>query len=281
MSGSIHPASSGEITDRFEWHVHSFRDSTLPYRLCIPKRMIESAVYPLVLALHGSGERGKDNERPIQFHRLASVWAEEKTQKRHPCFVVAPQCPLRKQWVNAAWSGGSYRISRTPLSAELACVSNLVNRLVKAYPIDEDRIYVTGISMGGFAVWDLIMRFPSRFAAAVPMSGGGDKSRATCIADVPVWNFHGEKDEAVPVSGSRDIIEALEQAGAECVFTHADFRSGGRKPMSNGTLARRIKQDAKLLYTEYPGAGHVIWAESYDNPRLIEWVFSQKRNPKE
>jgi predicted peptidase len=280
VSGRIHATAGGEIVARFERFSHRFRGTTLPYRLFVPDGLTEDKAFPLVLALHGSGERGSDNENHVRSHRLAEGWAEAKIQKRHPCFVLAPQCPLKKQWVNAAWSGGSYRISRTPVSAELACVSNLVNRLIKKYPIDEDRIYVTGISMGGFAVWDLIMRYPGRFAAAVPMSGDGDKSRVASIAHVPIWNFHGENDEAVPVAGSRDIIVALEHAGTECVFTHADFRSGGRKPMSDKTLARRIKQNAKLLYTEYPGAGHVIWAESYDNPRLIEWVFSQKRNPK-
>jgi predicted peptidase len=268
---------SQDIVNRFERHAHSFRGTTLRYRLFIPETLTAGKAYPLLLVLHGSGERGWDNESQIRHHRIATVWAEEKNQKKHPCFVVAPQCPLRGQWVDASWAGGSYRISRTPVSKELACASNLVTRLMNKFPLDDNRIYVTGISMGGFGVWDLIMRYPGRFAAGVPMSGGADTSRAASIAHIPVWNFHGETDEAVPVSGSREMIEALERAGVTCLFTHADFHNGERKTMPYRTLGTKIKQGAALLYTEYPGKGHVIWEESYGNPRLIEWLFMQKR----
>ena len=123
----------------------------------------------------------------------------------------------------------------------------LITSLQKELSIDEDRIYVTGLSMGGFGVWDAIQRHPKRFAAAAPVCGGGDPAYAKDIAHVPIWAFHGDADGAVKPMRSRDMIAALKEAGGE------------------------------PKYTEYPGVGHNSWAATYANRDLYSWLFAQKR----
>lgn len=252
------------IVAKFKTRSHGFAGTTLPYRLFIPDNYNAEKRYPLVLALHGAGERGSDSVTHIRSYRLATVWADPVNQAKYPCFVVAPQCPLNESW----WDG-----FEAPISNELETVSDLLDSLLREFSIDEHRLYVTGLSMGGFATWDLILRFPDRFAAAVPMSAGGDANRAAEIAHIPIWNFHGTLDDAVPVSFSREIIYALERAGQEVKYTHCRYRNCTGEPDSS--IASAVKSHANLLYTEYQNGGHVIWNESYDHPHLLPWVFSQ------
>jgi hypothetical protein len=132
--------------------------------------------------------------------------------------------------------------------------------------------------MGGYGTWDLITRFPERFAAAIPMSGAADTSRAASIRQMPIWAFHGGIDRTVPVSGSRDMIAALLHADRACVFTEFDYRSNSGQKMADSVLAEKVACNAPLLYTEYIGKDHAIWAESYANPYLAKWLFAQKRS---
>jgi predicted peptidase len=136
------------------------------------------------------------------------------------------------------------------ISDPLRLTMALVASLETEYPVDTNRLYVTGLSMGGYGTWDAIQRFPAKFAAAVPVCGGGDATAAKAIAKVPVWAFHGAKDTAVKPERSRDMIAALKAAG------------GAPK------------------YTEYPDVGHNSWVNAYNTPELYEWMFAQKLPPK-
>jgi hypothetical protein len=109
------------------------------------------------------------------------------------------------------------------------------------------------------------------------MSGGGDSTQARQIKHLPVWTFHGKIDVTVPVSGSRNMMLALERQGNTCVFTHYNFHNPAAKILPDSVLDAFLAQGAKLLYTEYVNGGHVIWAESYNNPRLMQWVFAQRK----
>lgn len=251
--------------------------TTLPYRLFVPANYDASRNYPLILALHGAGERGDDNMAQLRMHGMATVWADSSVQAKNPCFIVAPQCPYGRQWVNTDWTRGSYSIDKVPISAELATVNDLVDSLSREFPINTDRIYLTGLSMGGYGTWDLLVRFPNRFAAAIPMSGAADTSRAASIRHLPIWNFHGGSDRVVPVSGSRDIIAALLRANRACVFTEFDYRSSSGEKMSDSLLTEKVAYNAPLIYSEYIGKDHAIWAESYANPLLARWLFAQSR----
>ncbi len=216
----------------------------LPYRLLKPERIEAGAKYPLVVFLHGAGERGYDNDAQL-IHGVRE-FATPEQRKKYPCFLIAPQCPNGKRWVEVDWSSKSHRLPKEP-SEPLRLTLELVESLATELPIDAKRVYITGLSMGGYGVWDALVRKPELFAAAVSVCGGGDIETAERIKDIPVWLFHGDQDGAVPVSRSRDMVAALRKAGAH------------------------------PKYTEYPGVGHNSWDAAYKDNDMHAWLFAQKR----
>ena len=214
---------------------------TLLYRLLRPVKS-DSAKFPLVIFLHGAGERGRDNTS--QLKNCPMHFASNMNRKIFPCYIIAPQCPPGCKWVDVDWKLPSHVIPKQP-SVYLARTMLLVDSLVKNLNIDPDRIYITGISMGGFGVWDAISRWPDKFAAAVPVCGGGDTAKAAVVKDIPIWDFHGDQDNVVMTSRSRDMIAAIKKAG------------GNPK------------------YTEYTGTGHNAWDKAYSERELYLWLFSQ------
>ncbi len=269
----IHTVSSQELEliNSFSFEQHSYDTTTIPYRFFKPTIIAENK-YPLVIALHGAGERGSDNQKHIEFHRLATVWVDSLNQLEHPCFVIAPQCPEKQKWVDINWGSNSYDFHSTPISNELATVSNLIDSLIAQYPIDKNRIYITGLSMGGFGSWYLLMNNPNRFAAAIIMSGAADPAMACNISNIPIWDFHGDLDKAVTVQGSRNMIKAISNCGKDILLIS--------DPNNNSFFNSEFKVERVLssshLYTEYKGKGHVIWAESFNNWHVREWMFSKR-----
>jgi len=209
--------------------------------------------------LHGSGERGDDSSA-VKKNSMAIVWARDSNQTRWPCFIIVPQCPSTGWWTN---------------SNIMLTVNDILDSLLIEFSIDIDRLYITGLSMGGYGTWDAIVRFPNKFAAAIPMSGGGDSSKAKFIKQVPIWNFHGALDATVPVKNSRDMMTALENAGATIVYTNC--HNGNCTGLPDSVIADTLKNGAKLIYTEYQNGGHVIWDTAYNNVFLLPWVFSQSK----
>lgn len=236
-----------DLASRFE--ARQYQDESgniLLYRLLKPKTIDERNQYPLVLFLHGIGERGDDNSAQLKWG--VKNFATDENMEKYPCFVAAPQCPLDDFWVSALQELSSpYTMTEKPTES-MRMALEIVEVLEREYPqIDPQRIYVTGLSMGGFGTWDAVQRKPDLFAAAAPVCGGGDVTQAERIAHIPVWVFHGAEDRLVIPKWSRDMIGALKEAG------------GNPK------------------YTEYPGIGHQSWIEAYSDPGLFEWLFSQKR----
>lgn len=239
-----------------------FNSDTLKYRLFIPTELTDefhfekvlkdnllipldgTKKYPIIVFLHGSGERGSDNE--LQLTYIDSVFANEKIQKDNPCFVLAPQCPAEKRWVEVDWNLDSHIMPEKP-SVPLNLTYLLIDSLLKILPVDKNRIYITGLSMGGYGTWDLISRYPDKFAAAIPICGGGDENMATKIAEIPIWCFHGGKDKVVKTIRSQNMINAIKNAG------------GNPK------------------YTEYPDLGHLCWNRAYSTGELYIWLFSQSK----
>ncbi len=222
-------------------------EAKLRYRLMRPLNVEPGKQYPLVLFFHGAGERGADNTKQL-IHGMAD-FANAANRRQYPCFVVAPQCPTDQQWVDTPWTLDTHSMPKVPAPA-LRMSLELIGLLQKELPVDPARIYVTGLSMGGFGVWDAIQRSPNLFAAAAPVCGGGDPAFAKSIAMIPIWAFHGDKDSVVKPRRSRDMIEALKAAG--------------------GTPR----------YTEYPGVGHNAWAATYRDPKLYVWLFEQTKGDK-
>ena len=194
---------------------------TANYLLYLPKNYTESnQAFPLVLFLHGAGERGDDLEK-VKIHGLPKLVNEGKD---FPFIVVSPQCPDLMLW-------------NTDL------LSSLLDEIEANYRVDKNRIYLTGLSMGGHGTWSLALAQPNRFAAIAPVCGWADTTKANLIAHLPIWVFHGAKDNVVPVQASESMVMALKNSGS----------------------------DVKL--TIYPEANHDSWTETYNNEELYTWFL--------
>jgi predicted peptidase len=217
----------------------------LPYRLFVPPSCAPDKPCGLLLFLHGAGERGSDNQAQLVNDALAFV--DPGAQAENPTIVVYPQCPPGRQWVNNDWKDGSYRVANTPVSQPMAAALELLTWVQGNFAVDPARILVSGLSMGGYGTWDVVVRQPTLFAGALALCGGGDPSMAAAIRDVPVWAFHGNHDQAVPVRGSRMMVTALREAGGQ------------------------------PRYTEIAGHGHDVWTIAYRDPAVVRWLLSQRR----
>ena len=218
------------------------------YRLSAPQFPKAGVKYPLILFLHGSGECGTDNLRQLTVG-LPALMANLR-QRPEPVMVLAPQCQAGNGWVRRLAMSESYAASKEPAPA-LEVVLELCRYLIAERQADPDRIYITGLSLGGFGTWDAIQREPELFAAAIPVCGGGDIRRLQGIKRLPIWVFHGSQDKNVPVECSRRMVELLKQLGSR-----------------------------KVRYTEYKGAGHMVWDQTYANAEVIDWLFRQTRAPR-
>lgn len=198
------------------------------YLLYLPKEYGKEAdkKWPLMLFLHGSGESGSDIEK-VKMHGPPKLVAGGK---EFPFIIVSPQAPTPR----VGW--------------QVETLNTLLDDVIQKYKVDEDRVYLTGLSMGGFGTWTLASANPERFAAIAPICGGGQPQMAARrLKDMPIWVFHGAKDPTVPIKSSEDMVDALKKAGADVKFT------------------------------VYPDAGHDSWTATYDNPELYTWFLSHTR----
>jgi predicted peptidase len=231
-----------EVSKLFDKLLHVSKGDTLPYRLLKPVNPTAMETFPLVIFLHGAGERGNDNE--VQIKHITDLFLEERNRGKYPCYIIAPQCPKKKFWSEYNTKSDEQTLSETP-TVQMKLVIELIEKISKEFPIDKSRIYITGLSMGGYGTWDLIARYPNKFAAAVPICGGGDAKTASVIKHIPIWAFHGSRDKIVPPVQSRKMIAALQDAGG------------------------------LPGYTEYPDVEHNSWIHAYNEPHLIHWLFKQ------
>ncbi len=221
--------------------------SKLPYRIIYPEGFKPNKydLYPLVLFLHGAGERGNDNKS--QLKHIAPKFLEEDFKRNNKAIIVFPQCPKKDYWVNIEERWSKINSSLPPTPAMENVISLMEDLYSKQY-VDQDQIYVAGLSMGAFGTFDLLSRKPEMFAAAIAVCGGADLSKVQNYKDIPIQIFHGAKDEVVPVKLSQDIHSALSSI------------------------------DGKSTYTEYPEGGHLVWDKAFSQPDLLAWLFKQKKN---
>ena len=189
---------------------------TLPYRIMFPLNYDAKQKYPLVDFFHGVGENGTDNSS--QLKNGVKAFALKENREKYPCILVAPQCPGGVKWVDTDWGLPKHTQAATPTSP-LATPMELIAAMSKEHGVDTNRIYISGVSLGGFGCWDAITRHPEVFVAAVPVCGGADEAKAPLVAKLPIWAFHGAKDEAVAVERSRKIIAAIKKAGGQAKYT--------------------------------------------------------------
>jgi predicted peptidase len=224
----------------------SAEGDVLNYRLLKPKDFKPTGDYPLVIFLHGAGERGDDNKAQL-VHGMKEFCKPEWREK-FKCYVLAPQCPNDHKWADVDWALPNVKLPEK-ISRDLELTLQVVDQMLEASAVDKNRIYITGLSMGGYGTWDALVRRPDLFAAAMPICGGADPNTATKIKHVPIACFHGAKDTVVTPDKSSKMIEAL--------------RAAGSKP----------------VYVEYPDVGHDSWTETYATEDNIQWLFDQRREP--
>ena len=207
------------------------------YRLLKPIDVDEDQ-RPLLVFLHGMGERGSDNVKQLEY--LPTWMCSPEWRERFDTFVLAVQCPGDEIWVGSWEGAGTCRA--------MSAVEGAIEHLIESENIDPSRVYLTGLSMGGFGSWDLASRHPDWFAAVVPICGGGDPSFASRIADsgVPIWTVHGDADRVVPVDLTRTMVGAIRKA------------------------------DGRVGYTELPGVRHDSWKFAYGPEGLMEWMLAQQ-----
>ncbi len=233
----------------------------MPYRLFVPEGYDANngEKYPLVFVLHGSGERGDDNELQLTANLGATVWATDEVQSIEKAFVLAPQA--RNGGFDTGFgltrgeNGNMFGIDLTnayKLSEDTKVAKRILDLVTEEYNIDTNRLYSTGVSQGGFGVWALNLEYPELFAAMVPVAGGGNFEHENIdkIVHKPIWVFHAEADFIIPVSEASNIVDALTQRGSNIKFN-------------------------KYGVEEYFLMAHSSWIPAYNNKEMIEWLFEQ------
>ena len=229
----------------FDAGVFKHEKTSLLYRIYIPSTYSAEKKYPIFVHLHGAGIRGNDNKRPLSFVKKLF---QEESYALDECIVIVPQCPENEKWVDIIWKDGSYDLAKVPESNEFEALVALIEDTIQTYSVDENRIWAAGFSMGGYGTWNLLMNHPDLFCAGVPMCGAGAPAAADRLLNIPIWAVHGVKDPTVPVSGSREMVEAIRSLG--------------------GT---------KVRYTELPDHEHDVWNYTYDSDEIFAWLFAQSK----
>lgn len=236
----------------FKAHIYTNEKSdTLLYRLLSPQDDLQAKKMPLVIFLHGAGERGSDNIK--QLTHGASIFLNEENRKQFPAFVVFPQCPESDYWASVKVDRSQMPLQldfnyERPLTKSLQLVVSLIHKLMDEKPIDPKRIYVVGLSMGGMGTFEIIHHNPELFAAAMPICGGGDALQFNKrAASMPLWLFHGDADGVVKVEHSRAMVNRI----------------------------RKYNKDVR--YTEYKGVNHNSWDYAFKEPDFLSWLFDKRK----
>lgn len=248
---------------------------------------------PLVVFLHGSGERGSDNR--AQLVHFAGACASKEFQKEAPCYVLAMQCPANETWcaidIRAMRERGETPKRAAEPTRAMRALMQAIDEVMATKAVDPSRVYLTGLSMGGFGAFDLAARRPELFAAVVPICGGGDPATAATVARIPFYIVHGTDDPVVPVALSRAMREAI--AGAAAEAARADREKGDEKASRKAGEKNRGATDAPAsapkpmpkrapnpMYREYDKVGHDSWTPAYrfGEDGVLDWMFAQRRS---
>lgn len=237
--------------EAFEREVYVSGNDSLNYRILYPENFDQKKEYPLLLFLHGAGERGSDNEK--QLVHGSTLFLDEQNREKYPAIVIFPQCPKDDYWakvnVDRSEKGNTFDFDYTGApNKAMGLVINLLDSMLKKDFVAQQRVYAMGLSMGGMGTFEILYRKPKTFAAAIPICGGGDPETVKKYAKkVDLWVFHGAKDDVVPPSYSKEMVAALEA------------------------------QKANVKFTLYPEANHNSWDSTFAEPGLLDWLFSQKK----
>ena len=225
-----------------------YKGDTLRYRVLFPENYDKSKSYPLVLFLHGSGERGNDNEK--QLVHGASLFTDSLNRQKYPAIVLFPQCPANQSWVTIKDKRDAkfeFIVGKEP-AMPLYLAKKLVDTYRKTEAVDSKRIYILGLSLGGMGTFDLICRNPNLFAAAIPICGAVNFERLKKVKKMPIRIYNGDSDNSVSPEYSRNAFIELKADGSQ-----------------------------RVEHIEYPGVGHDSWTPAFAEPDFLKWLFSQKK----
>ena len=268
-------------------------DATYRYRLIEPRAeaiadptSASRSRVPLVVFLHGSGERGSDNR--AQLKHFAGACASDEFQTKAPCYVLAMQCPKNETWMAFArelkyGKEGKFASHREEPTRAMRALMQAIDEVVATKAVDPTRVYLTGLSMGGFGAFDLAARRPELFAAVVPICGGGDPATAASIARIPFFIVHGTDDTVVPVENSRRMREAIAGAAAEAARVDREQqreKAGESARSTNDAPTPMPKRAPNPMYREYDKVGHDSWTPAYrfGDDGVLDWMFAQRRD---
>lgn len=236
----------------FKKEIYVSGNDTLPYRILLPLNYDSSKKYPLILILHGAGERGNDNE--AQLVHGSYLFLKDSVRQQYPAIVVFPQCAANSFWSNAEFNFDAatgkrslHFLAEGSPTVSMKLAQQLLKKIIDEYPVNKKQIYVGGLSMGGMGTFEIVRRNPELFAAAFPICGGGATATAAGMKKIKWWVFHGDVDAVVPASLSQEMVDALKAAGAE------------------------------VKYSLYPGVNHNSWDNAFAEPELLPWLFSVKK----
>jgi len=285
--------SASWLTTNFEARTHysTPASDSMKYRLFKPANYDPTKKYPIVVALHGIGERGYNNVNQLTLEELAQPWVRDSVQAKHPHFVMVPQCPPNQFWwaSNGGWSGNR--------SKPNIMITEALDSLKSEFSLDTTRFYAVGLSMGGFGTIELMKWRPELWAAAIPTAGGGDTAAAAIaeLVKTPTWFFHSLKDPTVSaIRGSRTLAQKFAAAGKPVVFFASDSQRTNAVPFDSLDPATLVTLDslreavyvhnADFLYSEvrnYPGSGNPLhqagWWEAWRHPMITDWLFSKRK----
>ncbi len=258
---SVFAAQDPKVVETMKAEVYEASNGVkLPYRIYVPEEYNADKEYSFLVHLHGAGNRGDDNENQIlentkHIDRIIGgetvEYDGETVDLSKEFIIIAPQCAKEKQWVDTPWGktpDPSYNLDEIPQSEYMTALVELINSMKTKYSLDSERMYATGLSMGGFGTWDLLMRYPEMWAAAVPMGGAADLSMAKELNNIPIWTFHQYLDTVVVSEGTQNIVKELVKAGGD------------------------------VRFTPYFELQHNAWTKGYAEEDLLQWLYSHKKS---
>lgn len=232
----------------FEKKLYQYRYQSMPYRILYPDNYDRNKSYPLMVFLHGAGERGNDNES--QLVHGSKLFTDAENRQQFPAIVIFPQCPKDEYWapIKTRENGFSYVDTKKP-TEPMQLLIRLIDELRKNEAVDNKRMYVAGLSMGGMGTYDLICRYPKKFAAAIVICGGVSNERLKKVTKMPIRIYHGADDQVVSQQHALDAYIELKANGA---------------------------QNVELFI--FPGVNHNSWDTAFEQPDFLDWLFAQKKH---
>jgi poly(3-hydroxybutyrate) depolymerase len=269
-AGALFSAPSDEM---LAGSVKLSNNKTMYFRLYVPKNISTDKRYPLVMCLHGIGERGSDNRAQVDREDMARQWSFDSVKTKYSPFVLYPQCPADDEWVNYMGNGGDGKSAPAAVGA-----IKVIDSLIKKYPIDTTRLYVGGLSWGGMGTQGILMTYPKKFAAAFPCASMNTVYTGSILKQTPFWAWHGSNDPTVNVSGSKNLCNAVEKEGEKVVRFVSGKEMSKPSGISVDSLKKAVAAGASFLYSEVTGGDHGAgWHEAFYSPILVPWLMSKSK----